>query len=460
MRGVIGGIVLRVAFHTFGCKVNQFDTEGLVSTFNAAGYEVVPLSATADVYVINTCTVTKTAEQKARQVTRRIKRAHPEALVVVTGCYAQTNPEEVAALPEADLIVGVSGRIDLVNLVTERLSGHIDSPQECAGFSQAAKRTYVRSWTAKPGFEVYTPEFSEKTRAFLKVEDGCESYCSYCKIPFARGPVRSLPSDQVRVEINRLKEAGFKELVLVGIHLGNYGKDLGKNLAELLQEIAEEHRESSAFRIRLSSIEPTDFTPELIRVVLGSSLFCPHFHIPLQSGSDTVLQRMNRPYSTRDYRELLRKLRARRPNLAVSTDLMVGFPGETPEEFEETLRFLREEEFSRVHIFPYSPREGTKAARLPNQLSRKEKEDRAKQAELIAAEVVAGYRRTFLGKTVEVLIEEEVAPGVWEGFSGEYLRVRLRENHGAKLQSNVLVQAKVIETAEEPLIAEVKSVSS
>lgn len=446
-----------MAFHTFGCKVNQFDTEGLVSTFKAEGYEVVPFSAAADAYVINTCTVTKTAEQKARQVTRKIKRAHPEALVVVTGCYAQTNPEDVAALPEADLIVGVSGRSDLVNLVTKRLRGHAHSPHECAGFSIGAERTYVRSWTAKPGFEVYTPEFAEKTRAFLKVEDGCESYCSYCKIPFARGPVRSLPPDQVRAEINRLKDSGFKELVLVGIHLGNYGKDLGKNLAELLKVIAEEHKESSAFRIRLSSIEPTDFTPELIRVVLGSNLFCPHFHIPLQSGSDTVLQRMNRPYTTREYRELLKRLRAHRPNLAVSTDLMVGFPGETPEEFAETLRFLREEEFSRVHIFPYSPREGTAAARLPNQLCRKEKEERAKQAELTAEEVVAGYRRTFFGKTVEVLTEEEVAPGVWEGFSGEYLRVRLRGFYGDGLQNNTMVQAGVIETAEEPLIAEVKS---
>jgi threonylcarbamoyladenosine tRNA methylthiotransferase MtaB len=455
-----------VAFHTFGCKVNQFDTEGLISKFKAEGYEIVPFSAEADVYVINTCTVTKTAEQKARQVTRRIKRAHTGALVVVTGCYAQTNPEDIAALPEVDLIVGVSGRSTLVDLVNERLRAGNEKEAEGCGFTRVlpeSRRTRVHSWTAQPGFEVYTPEFAEKTRAFLKIEDGCESYCSYCKIPFARGPVRSLPPDQVRAEIRRLKEAGFKELVLVGIHLGNYGKDLGKNLAELLGEVAEEHKETSAFRFRLSSIEPTDFTPELIRVVLGSDLFCPHFHIPLQSGSDTVLQRMNRPYSTRDYRELLQKLREYRPGLAVSTDLMVGFPGETEEEFAETLRFLREEKFSRVHIFPYSAREGTKAVRLPNQLRQKEKEERVKRAELIVEEVVGGYRQTFFGETVEVLTEEEVAPGVWEGFSGEYLRVRLREGDAllggdgvGALQGNTLVRARVINTDDEPLLAEVE----
>lgn len=430
-RGIYG---VRVSFHTLGCKVNQFDSEGLISSFRENGFEVVSPSEEADLYIVNTCTVTKTAEQKARQLIRRLKRRTPEALVVVTGCYAQTNPEEVAGMPEADLVLGVAGRAGMVDIIREYLAKEVS-------------KVSVKGWERRPEFEVYHPEFTERTRAFLKIEDGCESYCSYCKIPFARGPVRSLPPERVLLEIKRLLEKGFKELVLVGIHLGDYGKDLGTDLAGLLKKVETEIK--GGVRIRLSSIEPTDFTPELIRVFAGSKLLCPHLHIPLQSGADPVLKRMNRHYGTGDYALLLAKLRQERPGLAVSSDLMVGFPGETGEDFHRTLEFIREQRFSRLHIFPYSPREGTRAAAMSGQLSRKVKEERAKRAEEVAGETAAEFRREFLGKVVEVLTEEEVEPGVWEGFSGEYLRVRIKGEIGV----NRIISAKVTKAEEEPLMA-------
>jgi len=359
---------LKVAFHTFGCKVNQFDTEGLVSKFSAAGYEIVPFSDEADVYIINTCTVTKTSEQKARQLTRKVKRNHSKALVVITGCYAQTNPEDLQALPEVDLITGVAGREELVDLVeqinqdketfsTELFSSSPDGSSLGCGQPKPRNtqaRMKVSSWGSKPDFPVFTPEFAEKTRAFIKIEDGCESYCNYCKIPFARGPVRSLPPAQVKKEVRRLRVAGFKELVLVGIHLGNYGKDQEQSLAALLRELEKELVFSSVeladFRLRLGSVEPIDFTPELIKVTSESSFLCPHFHIPLQSGSDTVLKRMNRHYTTDEYGELLERLRAFHPNLSVSTDLMVGFPGETEDEFQASLDYIKRQRFSSPYL--------------------------------------------------------------------------------------------------------------
>lgn len=396
---------------------------------------MVDFQSKADVYIINTCTVTKTAEQKARQMIRRVKREHPGAVVVVTGCYPQTDPKAVEGLPEADLIIGVAGRSDLVEIVQQFVT-------------RTGPRIAVEPWRSEANFEVYEPEFSEKTRAFLKIEDGCDAYCSYCRIPFARGPVRSLPPARVISEIKRLRDLGFKELVLVGIHLGFYGKDHGSNLARLLIEI--EEKVSGGIRIRLSSVEPTDFDSELIEVFSRSSLLCPHLHIPLQSGSERVLAAMNRRYSPADYDRLLTLLRSARPGIAISSDLIVGFPGETEEDFAETLAFLRKQAFSRLHIFPFSPRKGTKAATFDGQLSSKKKKERVKEAERVAEEGAAQFRREMLGKIVEVLIEDEVAPGVYEGLTGEYLRTRVR----GSFAEGALAPARVIDVQKEPLVAE------
>ncbi|NLW56043.1 MAG: tRNA (N(6)-L-threonylcarbamoyladenosine(37)-C(2))-methylthiotransferase MtaB [Firmicutes bacterium] len=423
-----------VAFHTLGCKVNQFDTGGLMAKFRERGYEIVGFDQPAAIYVINTCTVTQTAEQKARQLIRKVKREHPEAMVVVTGCYAQTNPEAVAALPEADLVVGVAGRGNLVDLIEQKIS--------------VESKNQVLPWGNCAQFEVFTPENTEKTRAFLKIEDGCRSFCSYCKIPFARGPVRSLPPLQVKDEIKRLLRSGFKELVLVGIHLGEYGTDLGRDLASLLAEIAHEGEDwGEEWRLRLGSLEPTDFSPALIEILFSSRLFCNHLHIPLQSGSSGVLSRMNRKYTPEDYAGLVSMLRQGIPDLSLTTDLMVGFPGETEEEFTETLHFIQAVSFSRIHIFPYSRREGTKAAQMKEQLPRKLKEERVRQAEKVAEKLARDYREKLLGKTVEVLIEEVEAGRYGEGFSREYVRVKVEGDW----RPNTLVAAKVTSSVGEPL---------
>ena len=424
----------RVAFHTLGCKVNQFDTEGLIADFQAHGYQVAAFDEPAEIYILNTCAVTKEAERKAGQLIRRIKREHPDAFLVVTGCYAQTGAEGLSALPEVDLVVGVAGRSRLREILEEKL--------------WAGEKNWVLPWAEAGEFEVWTPDFSGQTRAFLKVEDGCQSYCSYCKIPFARGPVRSLPLDLVLKEIDRLLGLGYKEIVLVGIHLGHYGMDRGSSLAQLLQAVEQrwagtEHQ----WRLRLGSIDPTDFTPELMEILFTAKLLCNHLHIPLQSGSGKILALMNRGYTPDDYAGLVSLLRKGLPGLAVTTDLMVGFPGETEADFGETLNFLQAVGFSRVHIFPYSLREGTKAATLPGHLPRRVKEERVKRAEVTARELAKAYRGFFLDQVVEVLIEESNREGYAEGFSREYLRVQVKE----KIQPNSLLQAKVISADREPL---------
>ncbi|HBG17010.1 MAG TPA: tRNA (N(6)-L-threonylcarbamoyladenosine(37)-C(2))-methylthiotransferase MtaB [Firmicutes bacterium] len=429
-----------VAFYTLGCKVNQFDTDGLTALFRERGYQVVDFTEPAHIYIINTCTVTKTAEQKARQLIRKVKREHPGALVVVTGCYAQTSPDAVTALPEVDLVIGVAGRSNLVNLIEKELFFGL--------------KNQVVPWKGSNQFEIFTPDFTEKTRAFLKIEDGCQSYCSYCKIPFARGPVRSLPPAQVKIEIERLLGLGYKKIVLVGIHLGDYGKDLGCDLASLLASINQEWEgklDQEKWRLRLGSIEPADFSPSLIEVLFSSRLLCHHLHIPLQSGSKSVLSRMNRKYSPDDYAGLVSMLRRGMPRLGLTTDLMVGFPGETEQEFEETLKFLQAVDFSRIHIFPYSKREGTKAARMEGHLPRKIKEQRVQRTETIAEELAKQFRLQFSGKTVEVLVEQMNPGGYWEGFSREYLRVQVKGN----FEPNTLLQAVVVSNKVEPLTGEV-----
>lgn len=424
----------RIAFYTLGCKVNQFDTEGLIAESREHGYEVVPFSEPAAIYVINTCTVTKEAERKAGQLIRRVKRKHPDSYLVVTGCYAQTSAEVVSAFPEVDLVVGVAGRGRLFQILEEELPAH--------------GKNRVLPWAEGGGFEVFAPEFSGQTRAFLKVQDGCQSFCSYCKIPFARGPVRSLPPAQVLAEMARLLALGYKEIVLVGIHLGHYGIDLGTNLAALLDQIEQQWGGAETkWRLRLGSVDPTDFTPQLMEVVFSSTLLCNHLHIPLQSGSGKVLSLMNRGYTPDDYAGLASLLRSGRPGLALTTDLMVGFPGETEADFEETLNFLQAVGFSRVHIFPYSLREGTKAAQMKGHLSRRVKEERVKRAELVARDLATEYRRLFLDQVVEVLIEETNREGFGEGFSQEYLRVQVKEEQ----EPNTLVHARIVDVAREPL---------
>lgn len=399
-----------VAFYTLGCKVNQYETAALASLFARRGYRVVEdFEAPADVYVVNTCTVTKTADQKSRQAIRRAVRRNPAAVVVVTGCYAQVNPEAVAGIPGVDVVVGTRGREKLVDLVEEAVS---------AGRRVVA----VEDFPARCEFEELPTLFSARTRAYLKIQEGCEDYCTYCLVPYARGPSRSRKPDAVLREARRLLDAGFKELVLTGIHIGRYGLDLEPpvGLAEIVARLLDL---PELARLRLSSIEPGEVTPALVELMAAEPRLCPHLHIPLQSGDDAVLRRMGRRYTTADYRALVYFLCERLPEIALTTDVMVGFPGETEASFERTVVFVREIAFSGLHVFRFSPRPGTPAAGFPGPVPEPEKERRLKVLQKVGAELAHAFATRFLGRVVQVLVEGRNRENLWEGLSAHYLPV-------------------------------------
>lgn len=398
---------MKIAFHTLGCKVNQNDSQAIAELFRGQGHEIVPFESGADVYIINTCAVTKVSEQKSRQIIRKGMDLNPEALVVVTGCYAQTSPKEIAGIPGVHLVVGLADRPRLADLVSEYLG---------SGRSQVNVTSIadVKGWQDLP---VSAP--LERTRATLKIEDGCNEFCSYCIVPYARGRVRSMPMPEVIENFTGLIEKGFREIVLTGIHLGHYGKDLGVGLDNLLKQLLQTKGD---YRIRLGSLEPKDVTDELLNLITGEPRICQHLHIPLQSGSNRILQKMGRNYDLSYYRELIHRTRERNPFMALGTDLIVGFPGENDQDFEDTCHFVEEQQFSRVHVFRFSPRSGTPAATMPGKVLKKIQEERSQRIQQIALNSANSFSRLFLGKNVRVLFEEKVAEG-WSGLSGEYLRV-------------------------------------
>ncbi|MBE0466138.1 MAG: tRNA (N(6)-L-threonylcarbamoyladenosine(37)-C(2))-methylthiotransferase MtaB [Candidatus Desulforudis sp.] len=397
-----------VAFHTLGCKVNQYETQGLAALFRERGYQVVPFEERADVYVVNTCTVTHIGDRKSRQVVRRAVRNNPDALVLVTGCYAQVSPAEVSGIPGVDLVIGTTGRERIVDLVEEASRGRrpvlaVEDVEKAPGFEEL------------PGVD----DQGGRTRAFIKVQEGCRDFCTYCIVPYARGPLRSRPSETVLALAARLVDEGHRELVLTGINLGAYGCDLGdQNLAGLVRRLA---RIRGLLRLRLSSVEPHEITPELVEAVAENPVCCPHFHIPLQSGSDTVLDRMGRRYSTADYASLLELIRARVPEVAVTTDVMVGFPGETDAEHRDSLACVRRLEFTGLHVFVFSPRRGTPAASSPGQIPYRAKQERSREMLALDRELRHRFYSRYRGRKVEVLVET-VADGVASGYTRNYLR--------------------------------------
>lgn len=411
-----------VAFHTLGCKVNQYDTQAVAALFRAAGYEVVDFSVPADVYVVNTCTVTSLGDKKSRQLLRRARRLNPRAVVVAMGCYAQTAPAEVSSLPEVNLVVGTSRRGEIVALVEEarRRGGALVAVGDLAGARFE---------------ELETGAVRERSRAVVKVQEGCRQFCSYCKVPYARGPERSRPPEAVRREVRRLLDEGFREVVLTGIHLGSYGRDLPSepgeppwDLARLAADLADI---PGLVRLRLSSLEPTDVSDRLIALVKESPVLCRHFHLPLQSGEDYILRRMNRHYTTADYAEVVRRIRAAVPETALTTDLIAGFPGETEEHFVQGLEFVRRMGFSRLHVFPYSRRKGTPAASFPGQVPEEVKRERVNRLLALGRSLAEEYHRRLLGQVALVLFEEE-AEGPegelaershWGGLTDTYVRV-------------------------------------
>lgn len=399
----------RVAFTTLGCKVNQFETEILEGLFKKRGYEVVDFDQPADVYVINTCSVTHLGERKSRQLIRRAGRTNPSATVAVTGCYAQVAPEEVAAIEGVNLIVGTQDRQRMVDLV------------EAAASSREAVRAVGDIMAARDFEDI--PLFSApgRTRAFLKIQEGCANFCSYCIIPYARGPLRSRPLASVTSEAAKLVAVGFKEIVLTGIHLGAYGRDSGGRLS-LADAVRAVLAVDGLTRLRLSSLESIEVSGEIIELMRTDERLCPHLHLPLQSGCDRVLKAMNRHYAAAEYRELVRGIRSRVPDIAVSTDVIVGFPGETPEDFDATLAFIREMKFARLHVFPYSRRKGTPAAAFAGQINEAEKKRRVAELQTVAEAAAAEFRGKFLGRELDVLFEGQEA-GLVEGLTGNYLRI-------------------------------------
>ncbi|MEW8958772.1 MAG: tRNA (N(6)-L-threonylcarbamoyladenosine(37)-C(2))-methylthiotransferase MtaB [Moorella sp. (in: firmicutes)] len=401
----------RVALISLGCKVNQNELEALKHLFREAGYEIVSFSEEADVYVVHTCTVTHISDRKSRQYIRRARRANPDAVVAVTGCYAQVAPGEVMAIPGVDVIIGTRDRRQLVELVEKARR---------EGITVNA----VRPHEAGEAFEELPLVEVSRARAFLKIQEGCEEFCTYCIVPYARGPFRSRAPEAVLEEVRRLVAAGYLEIVLTGVHTGAYGRDLpgGPDLAGLLRQIV---KIPGLKRLRISSIDPLDFTPDLKEVLTGEEIICPHYHIPLQSGDDEILRRMGRRYDARYYLDLIASLRALRPRAAFTSDVMVGFPGETEEQFQNTMRMVKEAGLAAIHVFPYSPRRGTPAATMPGQVDPAVKKHRERRLLQLGRKLFRQYAREFLQETLEVLVERALAgsSGVYEGHTDNYLQV-------------------------------------
>ena len=403
---------MKIAFYTLGCKVNQYETQALEQLVTQRGHSLVPFEETADAYVINTCTVTAVSDKKSRQVIRRARKAAPDAVIAVCGCYPQTHPDDVEKLG-VDLIAGTGDRTGFVDLLEREWRDR----QPITALDDAFQRRTFEPLPAG-GLE-------GRTRAMLKMEDGCVNFCSYCIIPYARGRVRSLPlADCVR-QARELEAAGYREIVLTGIEISSWGQDLeGKpELIEAIEAICQGL--SPDTRVRLGSLEPRTITPDFCRRAAALPNLCPHFHLSMQSGCDTVLARMNRKYDSNRYYESVTFLHEAYDRPAVTTDLIVGFPGETEEEFQQTLDFIQKCAFSAMHIFPYSKRPGTPAAKLPGQVRNAVKEERAHRAAQIARTMQDTYLDSWVGETVPVLFEEE-REGLWRGHTTRYCEVEVQ----------------------------------
>ncbi|MCC9087852.1 MULTISPECIES: tRNA (N(6)-L-threonylcarbamoyladenosine(37)-C(2))-methylthiotransferase MtaB [Bacillus] len=404
-----------VAFHTLGCKVNHYETEAIWQLFKEAGYERKDYESKADVYVINTCTVTNTGDKKSRQVIRRAIRHNPDGVICVTGCYAQTSPAEIMAIPGVDIVVGTQDRHKLLGYIEE----YRRERQPINGVGNIMK--------ARVFEELDVPAFTDRTRASLKIQEGCNNFCTFCIIPWARGLLRSRDPEEVINQAQQLVDAGYKEIVLTGIHTGGYGEDLKDyNFAKLLKELDE--RVIGLKRIRISSIEASQITDEVIEVLDQSDKIVRHLHIPLQSGSNTVLKRMRRKYTMEFFAERLTKLKKALPGLAVTSDVIVGFPGETEEEFLETYNFVKDHQFSELHVFPYSKRTGTPAARMEDQVDEHVKNERVHRLIALSDQLAKEYASAYEGDVLEIIPEESFKEkdgehNLYVGYTDNYMKV-------------------------------------
>lgn len=395
----------KVAFFTLGCKVNQYETQAISECFLKEGYSIVSFDDFADVYLVNTCTVTGVSDKKSRQMLRRAKEKNPNAVTVASGCYAQTNANELVKIG-VDLVVGTDKRNQITALVDEIIK-------------KTSKKTMVEDISKISDFEEMTVDHYEgRTRAYIKIQEGCNNFCSYCIIPYARGRVRSRKINAIVQEANRLALAGYSEIVLTGIEVASYGKDLdGISLIDVIEKV---HETPNLLRLRLSSIDPRIFSPMFIDRLALLPKVCPHFHISLQSGCDETLMRMNRHYSVEDFRKVVNLLREKIKNVAITTDIITGFPGESDEEYLKTKGFVKEIGFSKIHVFPFSEREGTIAATMKGKIPKKIRVQRAKEIAQIGEESKKSFENSLIGQVLDVLFENNTS-----GYTGNYIRVNV-----------------------------------
>ncbi len=430
-----------VAFITLGCKVNQYETNAMTQQFIEKGYKVVDHTKEADIYIVNTCTVTNMSDRKSRQMLRRVKELNKKAIVVACGCYAQVAKEELEKIEEINLVLGNNEKKEIV----EHIEKYIKS-------KNTEKQTIPEVQTEdvmnqKEFVEFGDITFTEKTRAVIKIQDGCDRFCSYCIIPYARGRVRSRKPEHILSEIQKIAKEGIKEVVITGIHIASYGKDFKQEyrLIDLLEEM---NGIEGIERIRLGSIEPLLITEEFVSRLEKLSKICHQFHLSLQSACDETLKRMNRRYTTEQFEDITKLLRKTFEDAILTTDIIVGFPGESEEEFEKTYAFLEEIKFYKMHVFKYSPRKGTKAAVMPNQIDGNKKEERSKRLIELSNKNEKAYNQQYIGKEVEVLFEEE-KDGVWQGHTKNYILAHYKteenlENKMIKLQCQGAEQEYII----------------
>lgn len=420
------------AFYTLGCKVNQYETEAIAEQFTSKGYEIRDFSEPADVYVINTCSVTAMSDRKSRQIIRRAKKQNPHSTVIVTGCYAQVAPDEVLKIDGVNLVIGTNEKSRIV--------------AEAEKLTEAAKSVCVHDISHTHDFEeMAVSGYSSMTRAYIKIQEGCNQFCSYCIIPYARGPIRSRNPKAVVEEAKRLVADGFTEIILVGIHIASYGLDRkDTSLADIILEI---NKLSGIKRIRLSSIEPMTLSPAFIEKISPADKLCPHFHLSLQSGCDETLKRMNRRYTTAQYAEIVKSIRESFEGAAITTDIMTGFPGETDEEFEKSAEFAEKMKFSDIHIFKYSPRPGTPAAKYPNQITPEKKDERSKVLERIRQKSEKEYLSGFIGTEAEVLFEQpsEKYKGYFEGKTANYITVLVKSDEDLSFKYRTVKLCEVVD---------------
>ena len=434
----------KVAFITLGCKVNQYETNAMTQKFIEKGYEIVEHHQKADIYVVNTCTVTNMSDRKSRQMLRRVKELNNKAVVVACGCYAQVAKTELEKIEEIDLILGNNEKKEIVKYVEEYIENH-------------KKQIEIEDVMYQKEFVDFGDvTYTEKTRAVIKVQDGCDRFCSYCIIPYARGRVRSRRPESIVSEIKQIAKEGIQEVVITGIHIASYGKDFKEDinkeyrLIDLLEEI---NKIEGIKRIRLGSLEPLLITEEFVERLVKLEKICHHFHISLQSGCDETLKRMNRRYTTTEFKNIVSILRKYYEDVILTTDIIVGFPGETEEEFETTYKFLEEIKFYKMHIFKYSPRKGTKAAQMKEQIDGNKKEQRSQKLIELSDKNEKEYNQSYIGKEVEVLWEEE-KEGTYKGHTKNYILAYYKEVESEKEKDleNKIIKVKCIEEEKDHII--------